>query len=312
MPTKSIARKGWEKPIRAEPDSSATDSQLDSQKGELFVSPQASLCFNSCMIRHNLLMEKGFTFKQSNILQFLDFVRHVIKGHQWIAFCSTQPAATFQLMCEFYANYDPVMLGSVYIKNQHIPFIAEDINRLYNLPDVKETFFDSDEDLDDAKLDEILPALCVEGATWKRASHDSMTFPHTFLKPDPSLWYHFLKFWLMPSTHNHVIHRERAARLYCIVEGLTFNVGVVIKQQIGICAGHNSGGLWFPFLITQLCRAHNVQVMRASCISSSLPRSHPLPYHGSSRRMPNLKLNLEQCLALQQMQLQLPNFLIMI
>ena len=64
----------------------------------------------------------------------------------------------------------------------------------------------------------------------------------------------------MPSTHDHVIHRERAVLLDYIMEGLTFNVGAVIKQQIGICAGRNSGGLWFPSLITQLCRAHDVNI----------------------------------------------------
>ena len=132
-------------------------------------------------------------------------------------------------MNKFYTNYDLVMPGSVYIRNQCIPFTAEGINRLYNLPDVEDTFFDSTEDLDDAKLDEILRALCVEGATWTRASHGSMTFPRTFLKLGPRIWYHFLKFWLMSSTHDHVIHRERAVLLYCIVEGLTFNVGAVIK-----------------------------------------------------------------------------------
>ena len=97
-------------------------------------------------------------------------------------------------MREFYANYDPAVPDSVYIRNQCIPFTAEDINRLYNLPDVEDTFFDTVDDLDDAKLDEILRTLCVEGATWTRASRGSMTFPRTSLKPGPRLWYHFLKF----------------------------------------------------------------------------------------------------------------------
>ena len=174
--------------------------------------------------------------------------------------CSAQLVAVVQLVREFYANYDPAVPGSVYIRNQRIPFTAEDINRLYNLPDVEDMFFDSVDDLDDAKLDEILQTLCVEGATWTRASHGSMTFPSTFLKPGLRLRYHFLKFQLMPSTHDHVIHRERAILLYSIVEGLIFNVGAVIKPQIGICAGSNSGGLWFPSIITQLCRAHDIHI----------------------------------------------------
>ena len=61
------------------------------------------------------------------------------------------------------------MPDSVYIINERIPFTAEDINRLYNLLDVEDTFFDSVDDLDDAKLDEILRILCVDGATWTMA-----------------------------------------------------------------------------------------------------------------------------------------------
>ena len=95
-------------------------------------------------------------FKQHHTLQFPDFVCHVIEGHQWTKFCSTQSAVAVQLVREFYANYDPAMPGSVYIRNQCIPFTVEDINRLYNLSDVEDTFFDSAEDLDDAKLDAIL------------------------------------------------------------------------------------------------------------------------------------------------------------
>ena len=95
MPTKSIARKGKEKQVRAELDSSATNPEPDVQEGELFVSPQASLRFSSCMVQCNLLMEKGFVFKQRNTLKFLDFVRHVIDGNQWTEFCSAQPTMQF-------------------------------------------------------------------------------------------------------------------------------------------------------------------------------------------------------------------------
>ena len=187
-------------------------------------------------------------------------MRHVIEGHQWTEFCSAQLAAAVQLVREFYANYDPAVPNSIYIRNRSIPFTAEDINRIYNLPDVKDMFFDTVDDLDDVRLGEILRTLCVEGTTWTRASRGSMTFPHTSLKPGPLLWYHFLRFRLMPSTHDHVIHRERVVLLYCIVEGLIINVGSIIKQQIGVCASHNSGTLWFPCLISQLCRAYDVNI----------------------------------------------------
>ncbi|GMN30311.1 hypothetical protein TIFTF001_044449 [Ficus carica] len=42
------------------------------------------------------------------------------------------------------------------------------------------------------------------------------------------------------------------------MEGRNFDVGKLIQKQIGVCARRNSGGLWFPSLITQLCAAHDV------------------------------------------------------
>ncbi|EXB59132.1 hypothetical protein L484_014627 [Morus notabilis] len=59
---------------------------------------------------------------------------------------------------------------------------------------------------------------------------------------------------------DHVVHRERVILLYSIVEGIRLNVGKLIQQQIVVRAGRNNGGLWFPSLITQLCKAHGVVI----------------------------------------------------
>ncbi|EXB63567.1 hypothetical protein L484_026905 [Morus notabilis] len=87
-----------------------------------------------------------------------------------------------------------------------------------------------------------------------------MTFPRECLQPGPKIWYHFLRFRLMPSSHYRLVHKERAILLHCMMKGRPLNVGRMIHQQVGVCAGHRNGGLWFPSLITQLCIAHGVSV----------------------------------------------------
>ena len=74
------------------------------------------------------------------------------------------------------------------------------------------------------------------------------------------IWDHFLKSGLTPSTHDHTVNKDRAILLLAIVVGRKINVGDVISEQIGVCAGRQSGGLWFPSLITSLCLAQGVEV----------------------------------------------------
>ena len=80
------------------------------------------------------------------------------------------------------------------------------------------------------------------------------------LKPHAKVWYHFLKFRLMPFTHVQTISRDRMLLLFSILNEKSINVGNIIVEEIRYCAPRNSGSLFFPSLITQLCLKAGVPV----------------------------------------------------
>ncbi|GMN72743.1 hypothetical protein TIFTF001_052059 [Ficus carica] len=258
MPVTTRTKRGRREPVRAEPESSEFEPEQSLERVERFRSADAINRFQSCTNQRALYMERGFIFMPNTTAEYPEFVHNVIAEHQWRNFCRPQSAAVIQLVREFYANYDPAVPDSVFVRGKHVPLTPEAINHVYALPEVEDQYQEFFNSIDANELKEVLNGLCEEGAEWTRGKRGAMTFPRAFLKPGPKVWFHFLKFRLMPSSHDHLINKERAILLYCIMEGRNFDVGKLIQKQIGVCARRNSGGLWFPSLITQLCAAHDV------------------------------------------------------
>ncbi|GMN28073.1 hypothetical protein TIFTF001_044193 [Ficus carica] len=258
MPVATRTRRGRREPVRAEPESSESEPEQSLERVERFRSADAIDRFQSCTNQRALYMERGFIFKPNTKAEYPKFVHNVIAEHQWRNFCRPQSAAVIQLVREFYANYDPAVPNSIFVRGKHVPLTPEAINHIYALPEVEDQYQEFFNSIDANELKEVLNRLCEEGAEWTRGKRGAMTFPRAFLKPGPKVWFHFLKFKLMPSSHDHLINKERAILLHCIMEGRNFDVGKLIQKQIGVCARRNSGGLWFPSLITQLCATHDV------------------------------------------------------
>ncbi|KAI9086593.1 hypothetical protein K1719_031454 [Acacia pycnantha] len=63
----------------------------------------------------------------------------------------------------------------------------------------------------------------------------------------------------MPTLHTQTISRERALVLYCLLEGKQINVDALIYKELFAALQSTTGNLWFPALITKLCR--NVEVI---------------------------------------------------
>ncbi|EXB93492.1 hypothetical protein L484_006967 [Morus notabilis] len=232
MPFKSKARKGKGVQIIIDSNSSESEQATENAEVKKFASPEAEQRFDACMNKRALHMERGFVYRRGRPSGYPSFIHSVIAAHTWHSFCHNPPAATVQLA----------------------------INSLYDLPDVEDHFNSFADSLNEDQLDEVINELCVEGTEWWRATRGSMTFPKECLQPGPKIWYHFLRFRLMPSSHYRLVHKERAILLYCMMKGRPLNVGRMIRQQVGVCAGRKNGGLWFPSLITQLCIAHGVSI----------------------------------------------------
>ncbi|GMN61117.1 hypothetical protein TIFTF001_030205 [Ficus carica] len=137
------------------------------------------------------------------------------------------------LVKEFYANLDDGSPNSVYVRGKRVDISGAAINKRQ---------------------------FCVQGTEWTKSARGSISLSRRSLKPGSMIWNHFLKSRLMPSTHDHTVNKDRVILLFAVVTGRKINMGDVISEQIGVGAGRQSGGLWFPSLITSLCLAQGVEV----------------------------------------------------
>ncbi|MCI09484.1 hypothetical protein A2U01_0030570 [Trifolium medium] len=105
--------------------------------------------------------------------------------------------------------------------------------------------------------------MTVEGSKWNyRKGVNEWSIKRMSLKPMMRVWYQFLKHNIMPTTHNETVNKARLVLLHCIIAGQKINVGRIIHQEIVNCSAKksNEGMLYFPCLITELCKKNLVHV----------------------------------------------------
>ncbi|KAK5785568.1 hypothetical protein PVK06_040164 [Gossypium arboreum] len=66
------------------------------------------------------------------------------------------------------------------------------------------------------------------------------------------VWFYFIQFSLMPSSHGTTISLERMVLFYSILTGKTIDVGKIILREIWNCVIKHSSPTHFPFTITML------------------------------------------------------------
>ena len=157
-------------------------------------------------------------------------------------------------MREFYANIADDDSYEVMVRGRAVSYHRDAINELFGI-DV--------EDLSDydhlilapaaEDFDKALQYVATPDSQWCISSGGVRTLMHTALLPEAGIWLNFLKCRLMPTTHDTTVSQERVLLLYCLLAGLSINVGRLICRQITSCAKKKKGKLFFPSLITQLC-----------------------------------------------------------
>ncbi|GMI85656.1 hypothetical protein HRI_002234900 [Hibiscus trionum] len=70
----------------------------------------------------------------------------------------------------------------------------------------------------------------------------------------------------MPSSHHTTVDQQRLALIHSILHERPINVGNYIRESILECAHRPTGLLFLPYLITSLCRGHNVPEVRTDMI----------------------------------------------
>lgn len=81
------------------------------------------------------------------------------------------------------------------------------------------------------------------------------------INPEANVWLYFLKFRVMPTTHDSSITKERVLLLTCLLEGRSIDVGQIIHWEIVQCPSKKTGRLFFPSLSTKICLHCDVLVM---------------------------------------------------
>ncbi|PON65869.1 hypothetical protein PanWU01x14_113580, partial [Parasponia andersonii] len=120
------------------------------------------------------------------------------------------------------------------------------------------------------------------------------------LNPPAKVWYHFLKSRLLPTTHGKIVSKECVLLLYSMLTGKSINVGRIIHREICACAARKPGALFFPSLITRMCRnarapylvneekLHNTGEIDAIAVARIAQEGPAEPSHRSSSSRPSV------------------------
>ncbi|KAK5818937.1 hypothetical protein PVK06_023887 [Gossypium arboreum] len=198
--------------------------------------------------------EKGFTLKESKYRDFMARIRQVAETLNWELFCEKRPSVDEELVREFYANLTSSEMTEVPVHEIKVLINSNAINAFFELPD-----FENDEysilmsNIKPKNLQEILEELTVQGFTWTVSEQGIHTCRREYLTPLMKVWFYFIRFSLMPSSHGTTISLERMVLLYSILTGKTIDMGKIILREIRNYAIKRSGPAHFPSTIIILC-----------------------------------------------------------
>ncbi|KAI9101414.1 hypothetical protein K1719_023896 [Acacia pycnantha] len=105
-----------------------------------------------------------------------------------------------------------------------------------------------------AQFIRVAARLCVPNTEWQVTKEGSYNLKCSRFRPEARIWFHFLCHQLLPTLYTQTISRDRAFLLYCLLEGNQIDVDVLIYEELFAALKSTTGNLWFPALITELCR----------------------------------------------------------
>ncbi|KAK5775709.1 hypothetical protein PVK06_043641 [Gossypium arboreum] len=198
--------------------------------------------------------EKGFTLKESNYKEFMARIRQVAEDLNWELFCEKRPSVEEELVREFYANLTSSDLTEVPVREIRVPISSNAINEFFELPN-----FENDEysslirNIKPENLHEILEELTIPGSKWTVSKQGIHTYRRESLTPIAKVWFYFIRFSLMSSSHGTTISLDRMVLLYSILTRKTTDAGKIILREMRNCATRRFSPAYFPFTIKILC-----------------------------------------------------------
>ncbi|KAH1129868.1 hypothetical protein J1N35_001246 [Gossypium stocksii] len=110
-------------------------------------------------------LEKGFTQKESNYIDFMARIRQVAETLNWELFYEKRPSVNEELVCEFYANLISSELTEVPVRGIKVPITSNAINEFFELPNFKNDEYSSlMSNIKPENLQKILEELIVPGS----------------------------------------------------------------------------------------------------------------------------------------------------
>ncbi|KAK5836607.1 hypothetical protein PVK06_012402 [Gossypium arboreum] len=217
-------------------------AQIDETQNK-FHCEEAKVRYENIFKNQQIHPEKGFKLKDSNS----ETLWHEL-------FCEKRPSVDEELVREFYANLTSSKMKEVPVHGIKVPINSNSINEFFELPDFKNNEYSTlMSNIKPENLQEILNGVTVQGSMWAVSKQGIHTCRREYLTPLAKVWFYFIRFSLMPSSHGTIILLERMVLLYSILTGKTIDVGKIILREIRNCAVKHSGPVHFLFTITMLC-----------------------------------------------------------
>ncbi|GMN59387.1 hypothetical protein TIFTF001_028471 [Ficus carica] len=154
-----------------------------------------------------------------------------------------------------FKNADDDCNGKGVVKGKTVKFDRTTINVFYGLEDIA-----SEENkafVETPNYPDVANFLWKQGTTWtySHLTREPLSLPKATLRDQyTKAWHAFVFAWFYPSSHTSDVTKDRALLLYAILTGKSIDVGWVMHATIMSSARTSNRGLYFPLLITGLCK----------------------------------------------------------
>ena len=130
-------------------------------------------------------------------------------------------------------------------------------------------------------IDEITGHLCYGKVEWEMTHSGAYKlFKVGLFNADAKAWYAFVATRLDPVKHISDVTLDRAKLVYAIMLDKTMDIGCLIYSRLMYTMTPTSTGIWFPSLVTALCRQAGVVI---SVEETERPRLQPIERVSQSR-----------------------------
>lgn len=221
---------------------------------EKFVNEEANSRYNKLQSLR-CIFERGFMIEEKAWSAF--FVNQ-IDTLGWHTFCHPRCEAVLPWVYEFYANAPFSDDDTVEVRGTIVDFSSKAINDLLELP--TEAVTDYKEIKRTISPDDLAAVVCgTVPPEWTRKYKQGLT--STCLTREAKVWLLYINAGILPTKHLNNVSLDRLSIMYCIFKNIQVDVGKIIHESIKAKAKEEKAKyLWFPTLITELCRNAGVPI----------------------------------------------------